>query len=156
MGTNFYFFTKNKKAAEQIAPCSYVLVDDPDFGYEIHVAKTSAGWLPLFQGHENGAKSVREYEKAYNSGNFIIYDEYGTSYSWNEFDRRVLQFNGGVRGAIPITKNIKQIHDKKSILFDPDMPDHIPVSHFEYGNGKYANDYFTDKDGYEFDIRWFE
>ena len=153
MGTNFYFMTTDKDAAQKYAPYSYELTDTPYFGYEIHVAKTSCGWLPLFQGHKDGINSVSEYKAAYDTQEFDIYDEYGNLYTWNEFDKRVLQFNGGKRGVAPI-KKVEA--DKTSQYYDHRMPDHVPVSHFDYKFDIYfANDYFTDPDGYEFDKREF-
>ena len=129
MGTNFYMITKNKAMASLYAPYSYELTDTPYFGYEIHIAKTSCGWLPLFQGHKDGINSVSEYKAAYETGEFDIVDEYGTSYNWDEFEDRVLKFNGGVRGAIP-TKKI--VVEKNSAYYDPKLLDHTPISHFEY------------------------
>lgn len=151
MGTNFYFFTRNKEKCEILAPRSYHLTDDPDFGYEIHIAKTSCGWLPLFQAHD-GIRSVADMKKIYDEGDFSIVDEYGDYYDWPAFEDRVLKFNGGVNGAIPKEK-IKV--DKNSRFYDSNMPDHIPVSHFEYANGYYAKDYFKDPEGYEFDWQEF-
>ena len=153
MGTNFYMITKNKTMASLYAPYSYELTDTPYFGYEIHIAKTSCGWLPLFQGHKDGINSVSEYKAAYETGEFDIVDEYGTSYNWDEFEDRVLKFNGGVRGAIP-TKKI--VVDKNSAYYDPKLPDHTPISHFEYKFDDYfANEFFTDENGFEFDRREF-
>lgn len=153
MGTNFYMITKNKKMAERYAPYSYELTDAPYFGYEIHVAKTSCGWLPIFQGHQNGINSVREYKAAYETGEFEITDEYGTVYTWEEFDKRVLKFNGGIRGVAPREK-IEE--DKDSPWYDHRLPEYRPVSHFEYKyDGYFANDYFADDQGYEFDRRQF-
>ena len=153
MGTNFYMITKNKAMASLYAPYSYELTDTPYFGYEIHIAKTSCGWLPLFQGHKDGINSVSEYKAAYETGEFDIVDEYGTSYNWDEFEDRVLKFNGGVRGAIP-TKKI--VVDKNSAYYDPKLPDHTPISHFEYNFDDYfANEFFTDENGFEFDRREF-
>ena len=148
MGTNFFMITKDKATAQKYAPYSYELTDEPYFGYEIHIAKTSAGWLPLFQGHKDGINSVAEYKAAYDTGKFEIYDEYGTQYNWDEFDERVLKFNGGIRGVAE-KKKIEQ--DKNSPYYDPRMPDHTPVSHFEYKHDIYfVNDYFEDSNGYEF------
>ena len=152
MGTNFYLFSKNKELVQKYAPYSYELTDEPDFGYEIHIAKTSCGWLPLFQSHNEGICSVRQYKEAYDTGDFKIFDEYGTEYNWEEFDKRVLQFNGGVKGAAPREK-IEQ--DKNSVWYDEDMPEYMPISHFEYAGGRYSDEYFTDEDGYEFDVREF-
>lgn len=153
MGTNFYLMTRNKTLAQKYAPYSYELTDTPYFGYEIHIAKTSMGWLPLFQGHRYGINSVREYKAAYETGEFEIVDEYGTIYNWAAFEERVLKFNGGVRGVEPL----KKIEiDKSSPWYDPRLPDHTPISHFEYKyDYDYGNDYFADEDGYEFDRRWF-
>ena len=41
------------------------------------------------------------------------------------------------------------------MYWDPNLPDHTPISHFEYADGEYANDFYTDPDGYEFDKTWF-
>ena len=153
MSTNFYMITKNKEMVLKYAPYSYELTDEPYFGYEIHVAKTSCGWLPLFQGHADGINSVAEYKEAYNTGWFRIFDEYNTEYNWDAFEDRVLKFNGGTHEARKLEK-IKQ--NKNAPYYDSRMPDHTPVSHFEYKFDPYfANDYFTDSDGYEFDKRSF-
>lgn len=145
--------TRNKEAAQKYAPYSYELTDMPYFGYEIHIAKTSCGWLPLFQGHKDGINSVCEYKTAYETGEFEITDEYGNIYTWEEFTERVLKFNGGIRDVMPLEK-IEV--DPNYPFYDPRMPDHIPVSHFEYKyDGYWKDDYFTDPDGYEFDRREF-
>lgn len=159
MGTNFYMITRNKELAQRYAPYSYELTDEPYFGYQVHVAKTSCGWLPIFQGHKRGIKSVAEYKVAYESGGFEIYDEYGTQYNWDAFDDRVLKFNGGIRGA-QIPKMLEQ--NKAPMLYDPNLPEYGPISHidgsiqsYKYDFAEYADDYFVDPDGFEFDRREF-
>lgn len=151
MGTNFYIMTKSKEARDKYFGWSYELTDTPDWGYQQHVAKTSCGWLPSFDG-SGCFKSVRELKNIYDSGEFILYDEYGTIYTWDEFDERVLKFNGGIKGVAPREK-INQ--DRNSPWFDKNMPEYKPVSHFEYAYGRYNDEYFTDPDGYEFSIREF-
>ena len=159
MGTNFYMITKNKTMASIYAPYSYELTDTPYFGYEIHVAKTSCGWLPLFQGHKNGINSVSEYKAAYETGEFDIVDEYGTSYNWNEFEDRVLKFNGGIRG---VQDPEKIERDKSSMFYDKNLPEYSPISHiggtkqsYKYDFEEFYNDYFEDSEGFEFDKRSF-
>ena len=147
MGTNFYLMTKSKEKRDQYFGWDCELTDTPDWGYQIHIAKTSCGWLPLFEAHD-GIGSVKQLKAVYHSGEFVISDEYGTVYNWSEFDKRVLQFNGGVKGVAP-RENVKQ-PNSCSLWYDPDMPDTMPVSHLEYGHGKYASEYFTDPEGYEF------
>ena len=143
--------TKSKEKRDQYFGWDYELTDTPDWGYQIHIAKTSGGWLPLFQAH-NSIESVKQLKEIYHSGDFIISDEYGTTYSWDEFDKRVLQFNGGVLGAVQ-RQEIKQ--DPGSRWYDKRMPQYAPISHFEYDFGAYANDYFRDPDGYEFTTHQF-
>ena len=153
MGTNFYLMTRNKKMAEKYAPYSYHLTDEPYFGYEIHIAKTSCGWLPLFQSHTDGINSIREYKEAYETGEFEIFDEYGDPYTWEEFTERVLKFNGGIRGVAPREK-IEV--DPNSQWYDYRLPEYRPISHFEYEyDYYYVNDYFTDDQGFEFSLREF-
>lgn len=146
MGTNFYLMTKNKEHRDLYFGYDYELTDTPDWGYRIHIAKTSYGWLPLFEAHR-GIESVKQLKDVYRSGEFIIADEYGTVYSWDEFDKRVLQFNGGVKGRIPREK-VEQ--DRNSPWYDSALPEYRPISHFEYDSDRYSSDYFTDPEGYEF------
>lgn len=147
MGTNFYMITRSKEKVLEYAPEDYRLVDDPYIGYEFHVAKTSGGWLPLFQGHKDGINSVKQYKEAYDAG-CVIYDEYGDTYLWEQFVDRVLKFNGG-------TAENRELRTIPKDPLDHDMPTHVPVSHFEYGNGRYAQEFFKDEYGYEFDSRSF-
>lgn len=151
IGTNFYLQTKNKELIEKYAPYSYELTDTPDWGYKFHVVKTSCGWLPLFQGHENGINSVKEYKEAYDTSEFNIYDEYGTEYNWEEFDKRVLQWNGGKLGV----QEPEPVENKGG---DPYIPDYLPISHipgnkqsYKYKFPQDAKGHFVDEEGYEFE-----
>lgn len=144
MGTNYYLFTKKKQAAQKHAPYSYLLVDTPDFGYKIHIGKCSGGWLPLFEAHSHGIRSIKEYKETYNTGDFKIYDEYDQEYSWEQFEEKVLKHNGGIAGVMP--KKYTE-RDKNSIFHDPSLPDWVPISHFD---AQYADHYFKDEQGYEF------
>lgn len=127
MGTNFYL---RKKYSKQ----------------EQHIAKTSMGWLPIFEASEN-IRSVADIKTLYDTKKYWIVDEYGEKYNWEQFTERVLKFNGGVAGAIPKSYYTP---DPESYFYDKDMPNWTPVSHFEYGNGKYAYMHFKDSEGYEF------
>lgn len=69
----------------------FEVVDEPGFGYMVHIAKTSAGWKPLFEAHEH-IRSVADLKLLYNKGNVQIYDEYNQEYSWDEFVKRVVNF----------------------------------------------------------------
>lgn len=148
MGTNFYMITKSKETRDEYFGWDYELTDAPDWGYKIHIAKTSMGWLPLFQAHEC-FESIKQLKELYDTGKFIFADEYGNVYNWEEFDKRVLQFNGGIQGVAP--------REEIAIdLYDPRMPKYIPVSHFDYNYNSYSPmEYFTDDDGYEFTRREF-
>lgn len=151
MGTNFYIGTEYKNICDQYFGYDYELTDNPKWLYQQHIAKTSCGWLPSFQAHDC-FKSIKQLKELYDTNNFILYDEYGNTYNWEEFDERVLKFNGGVKGAIPRQKTKQDPHDK---FYDPYSPGYVPISHFEYADGRYASDYFTDEDGYEFTNHWF-
>ena len=151
MGTNFYIATETKEVCDKYFGYNYELTDSPFWGYQQHIAKTSSGWLPLFDG-TGCFKSIKELKEIYATGFFVLCDEYGNMYNWEEFDERVLKFNGGVVGVV---KQMKYDIDKNSSFYDKDMPEYLPVSHFEYGKGKYAYEYFKDEDGYEFSHRTF-
>lgn len=142
MSTNYYLFTKNKSIADKIG--DFELTDTPDWGYLIHIGKRSCGWLPLFERH-NGIKSVKDIEKYCTREDITILDEYDKSLTWVQLKKELIDWNGGVAGKIP-----KKYHIATSPLDDPDMPDYTPISHFDYGHGKYSSDYFKDREGYEF------
>ena len=77
MGTNFYLFTNDRdKRMQWFGEISTTdcLTDSPDFGYKIHIAKTSGGWQPLFEAHCR-IRSVRDIKSAVTAG-FKIFDEY--------------------------------------------------------------------------------
>lgn len=147
MGTNFYLATTDREARDEYFGYDYDLTDNPIFAWQIHIAKTSCGWLPLFQEH-NCFKSIKQLMELYDTGKFMIFDEYGNEYNWEEFNERVLKFNGGVKG---VAKREKIKNDPNSRFYDPNMPEYKPVSHFDYKmDYYYAKDYFKDPDGYEF------
>lgn len=128
MGTNFYFHTKEKEYRDRWFDFSeYELTDFPEFGYLIHIAKTSGGWCPLFQAHKN-VSSVSDMKRVYEGGGFSIVDEYGETYDWEAFQKRVVEFGDGWDEA---------------------------YSHLEYEDGRYAHLYCKDADGYEFTWRDF-
>ena len=94
MGTNYYFFSRSKETATHMGP-KVEVVDEPEFGYELHIAKTSAGWKPLFEAHRD-IRSVRDLRRFYDNARrhddtMTILDEYGQTYTWAEFERRVIQ-----------------------------------------------------------------
>ena len=145
MSTNYYLLTKNKSIAEKIG--DFELTDTPDWGYLIHIGKRSCGWLPLFQSH-NGIKSVRDIEEWCKLPEITIIDEYDEELAWSQLKDELINWNGGVAGAKP--REYYEPLDPNLPYVDHDMPNWTPVSHFDYGSGKYASHYFRDTDGYEF------
>ena len=144
MSTNYYLLTKNRSIAEKIG--DFELTDTPDWGYLIHIGKRSCGCLPSFQSHR-GIKSVKDIEEWCKLPEITILDEYDKKLTWSQLKDELINWNGGVEGKIP--KEYYKV-DPNSPYRDPDMPNYIPVSHFDYGNGRYALEYFRDAEGYEF------
>ena len=97
---------------KKYAPYSYELTDEPDWGYKLHVAKTSMGWLPLFQAHENGIRSIREYKEFYDTGEVNIYDEYGNNANYN-FSFNYHYWNSAIINKAPIRITL---NDFKTII----------------------------------------
>lgn len=95
MGTNYYLMSKNKKLIREyfavetqygISGEGYEIVDEPYLGYQVHLNKLSAGWRPLFQRHKT-IKTFKELEEfcLKNKKSFVIYDEYGKKYTWEQY-----------------------------------------------------------------------
>ena len=104
MGTNYYFMTKNKKLVRKYFNSSYDeyrLVDEPDFGYEIHLNKLSCGWRPLFQKHA-AFDCWNDLEKFYmeHRDDLEIYDEYDEKFSWEEYKEKI--FDHAAREPEPL------------------------------------------------------
>ena len=131
MGTNFYMMTKSKQAADEWFGYDRELTDEPDWGYSIHIAKTSAGWRPCFQEH-NRIHSVNDIKLAMETGNFILYDEYGETYSWDEFVKRVVNFG--------TEDSLTHINPNRN------MPDFRKYYGVHYDSSRH----FLSVDGYEF------
>lgn len=91
MGTNFYFFTQNRTVADLMGPKREV-TDIPELGWELHIAKTSCGWKPVFEEHKQ-IHSVRDLDRFYhdNMHYLTIFDEYKQKYTWPEFEERVIK-----------------------------------------------------------------
>ena len=92
MGTNFYFKHVNGEELEEDInnlKCKYPFAKIT-VQADIHIAKTSAGWKPLFQSNKY-FESVEDIKNFYfnNFNTLIIKDEYGTDYTWEEFEKRV-------------------------------------------------------------------
>lgn len=153
MGTNFYFTTMDKELAHKF---NYEIDEEPDLHYSIHLAKTSMGWLPLFQEHKNMIQSVADIKKVFDTykDKLRLVDEYDEEYTWEQFEKRVLNHNGGVYGR---EKRYKIDNKPGSPFYDESLPETGPISHLEYNAKsphKYTG-YFKDPEGYEFDTRWF-
>lgn len=118
-------------------------------GSKIHVCKNSHGWLPLFQAQEYLWRSIEEIKRHYSVLHPKIITDYGEELTWEDFEQKVINWNGGYVGAMP-----RMLYENgitiPYLYEDPYMPKYIPISHFEYANGKYANMYFKDPEGYEF------
>ena len=128
MGTNFYLFSSQKSYVKStFDDWDYELTDEPEFGYQFHIAKTSAGWHPLFQGSRK-IHSVADIKKFYDTGNFKIIDEYGDVYTWPEFTERVLKWGEHRDDAIRHTDYSKTLDPREQIFMG----------------------YFVDDEGYEF------
>ena len=159
MGTNFYLMTKSKEKRDMYFGHKtdngyfigdYELTDNPDWGYTIHIAKTSMGWLPLFQMYKGVFESIEQLKTIYDTGDILIIDEYGDTYDWLGFQERVLNFNGGKKGIIPTEE--KEDWDGKKV--------NIPICHLDYQKNHYdpycePNIYFTSVDGYDCTYREF-
>jgi hypothetical protein len=99
MGTNYYLKSKTPRVIE---------VHD-----EVHIAKKSCGWRPLFQAsdrteHTPAVNSVADIKQLCESGEWEIENEYEEKISWQEFENLVLSqkeqghthLNGGIRATL--------------------------------------------------------
>lgn len=148
MGTNFYMITKNKSLADEYFfndidnyhyACGYELVDEPYFGYKIHICKRSYGWVPLFQKHDEAYKYFSELEVFYHKykSDLDIYDEYNQQYSFTQFKKEMIKHSQRKREPIRWVFCPDAFSEDKPILHtevctEEETELYIPIRHDEY------------------------
>ena len=167
MGTNFYLMTKSKKIAQTYFDGEYEIVDEPYFGYQIHIGKRSFGWKPLFQRHDSAYDSVVGLKKfiiGHTDEELEIYDEYGRKYTLDELDEDLIQWADkqevGYYKYVPEGVYNKIFGDKDYLVLSDkdDFNIKTPFDHIEYDIlYKRMHPYYVtksycthDKDGYDF------
>ena len=157
---------KDKKFVDKYFPYEYEIVDEPYFGYEVHIGKKSMGWKPLFQNHDNAYHSVEEMKEFVktHSTKISIYNEYNEKFTLEELEERLI--DGWRKEPIRYMKFISEgvldeIFGGKKYLVESTIDDYditIPYDHLEYEKFDQYNHYnnfpqqfYTkDKDGYDF------
>ena len=105
MGTNFYLRDTNLAISKQVLLSKIAEILEHyglEYMYEslkdavdnnvkdIHIAKTSVGWKPLFQANDK-FKSIDDLWEILKFGNFVVVDEYEDVYDLDKFVERVLK-----------------------------------------------------------------
>lgn len=167
MGTNFYMITTNKDLVETCFPDEYTLIDNPYFGYEIHIGKRSAGWKPLFEGHKNAYDSVEAMKEFIqdHTDDIRIFDEYNREFSLEELEDELITWESQqeIRYMKFVPNGVPdEILGGKRYFVESTEDDYditIPYDHIEYekldsqrwhGSFPYRSHYWKDKDGYDF------
>lgn len=136
MGTNYYFRTKDKELAFDVFNRFEI---EEDNYYYLHLAKTSCGWLPLFQQSKN-INNIFDifmmYGKYYRD--IDIVDEYGEELSFKKFIDEVVKHNNGTA----FDRDLEMTDD-----MNDGVPPWTPVSHIEI---EHDNSIYIDNFGYEF------
>lgn len=162
MGTNYFAFTRNKELARKHFRKTewepeYELVDEPDFGYEIHLGKRAGGWKPLFQAHENAYKGVNEMLKFFkdHAGDFEFYDEYSEKMTLDQIKEELVDWGNVSPDKVQHCRKFfnGRCYDLETV--GPGEPWDIttPFSHIQYlklMRDPYAGKYWEDEDGYDF------
>lgn len=169
MGTNFYLITQSKEIRNKFFTDSdYELTDEPIWGYEVHIAKTSFGWKTLWEDHSfyHSVEELRKFYKKHKTY-IYIYDEYNKFYTWEDFEKRVINWENEqpVRYMKYVPEgNYNEIFGGKDYLTESTEDDYdikMPYDHVEYHKLDPYNEkrwidesrepmYFHDKDGYDF------
>lgn len=162
MGTNYYLHTKDKRLVSEHFPAEYTLTDMPDFGYEVHLCKMSAGWKTLFQAHKFAYNSVKEMTKFFreNKDRITIYDEYDDKQDLEEFidlytNRDKLTAQNSQKLAISAQGGIRGVADDITKSYITTPIDHLEYRDFMARNRYYfgfesSSEYWNDDEGYNF------
>lgn len=169
MGTNYYIMTDNKKLAKKYFDGEYELVDEPFFGYEIHIGKRSLGWKPLFETHKKAYNSVTEMKQFIKEHceDIKIFDEYGEQFSLDGLQEELIDWgeNQQVRYMKYIPGGIVRdtlcgwrdyFIESTENDYDITIPyDHLEYSSFDTGQMWGSSRYFHDIDRYDFTEGYF-
>lgn len=91
MSTSYFISTSNKRVKEKYFS-HYEFTDEPKWGYEIEIASITAGWMPIFYPQEKAFKSYKELKLLVATKKFVLYDEYLTILTWEQFDNEIQKF----------------------------------------------------------------
>lgn len=160
MGTNYYAYTKNKELAkkhfakDKWSP-EYTLVDEPDFGYEIHLGKRSGGWKPLFHAHENAYTCVSDMISFFNSykSDFKFYNEYDEEMTFDDIKREFIDWGENQEPCYCRVVNKNGHKDLEEVPSGEPYDIAVPFSHIRYSeimDPLYTSHFWEDKDGYDF------
>jgi len=173
MGTNFYFFIKDRNLSKLFE--KVYITDEPEFGYKIHLNKLSFGWRPLFESN-NQWKSFDELELFYerNKDYITIFDEYRNKYSYDEYKNRLLDHLNAKRKPkkwIQYNTDVKLVdceedeadlftpfNHKKYVETEKGALDKIGVHRSNYLSMLYDSELYWNDPKYDFDWTqiWFE
>lgn len=122
MSTNYYLMTNQIKYRGKLGE-NVEIIDEPYFGYCLHLSKVSYGWLPVFEFHKGVIESIQDIKKLYDTGDFEIRDEYDRILSWDEyvqtFEERYARFRAGDREML-ISHIENKVNDVFSITYIKD------------------------------------
>lgn len=146
MSTNYYLYTQNKDLVKKHFRDEYCLTDEPFFSYEVHIAKRSFGWKPLFQAHKNAYQSVKEMLAFFkmHEDEITIADEYGREYFVEELEEELI--------CCPEPPKMKYKIDHKRAVPDAEGDMESPLDHLEVAKrtGEMPASYWNDAEGFNF------
>lgn len=108
MGTNYYISTRSMSACVgHFGLGEYTLTDRPDWGYQIHIGKSSLGRTFLFHGYKQ-ISSLNDLKVLIDSGEWLLYDEYNRLWTIEEFEVLVKSKKNGRRHSheIEVTTDV--------------------------------------------------
>lgn len=94
MSTNYYLCTKDKSIIDKYG-LNYTeeehFHEDNTSYYEIHIAKTAGGWVPLFQSHTH-INTKQNVLQLLQEPNILLYNEYSREIHIKEFIEQVVEY----------------------------------------------------------------
>lgn len=162
MGTNYYLFMRgkvHKKDVEKYFPYEYELVDEPDFGYLVHIGKRSCGWKPLFQEHAHAYTGVKGLLQLIDEHlTWELLDEYDQAFTKDGLIEELIDW-GECQCEKRGTRHLRFVSGFREFEEVPEGEPYdilAPIDHVEYmrksPRGWHSDSirYWHDEDGYDF------
>lgn len=145
MSTNYYAVFENEEVVKKYFLEEYEEITENGVKkYEVHIGKRSYGWKPLFEAHLKAYDSVERMIEFFSSHKCTIYSEYDEKLTLDELKTELIDWNKDTTPHKEFYSDaVGQVTVPiDNVIFAQKTTDPVEIN--------WKNQFFNDKDGYNF------